>query len=157
MAQAARDLDQLLHRVIGRSKDSRGQEKSLDVIAPVEIERQPHDFVDHEARPRHARAAIDTVLAIVEAEVGQQQLEQRNAAAVRRITVAGPIPVVEPMPASPVEPRDGALLDAHKASYFAASARIESLRAMSIGEECGSIGRPAAIPHIYTVNCCTGP
>src|SRR5688572_21663702 len=53
-----------------------------------------------------------------------------------------PMPVVDPSPASPVDVRRGAPLLAHDASYFAASARIESFLRTSI------------VPHVYTVDPC---
>jgi hypothetical protein len=46
-----------------------------------------------------------------------------------------PMRVVDPMPASPVDPRFGAPLLAHDASYFAASARMDSFFAISMGHE----------------------
>jgi len=46
-----------------------------------------------------------------------------------------PEPVVEPRPAAAVDRRFGAPLLAHDASYFAASARRDSLRDSSMREE----------------------
>src|SRR5689334_4566469 len=44
-----------------------------------------------------------------------------------------PMPVVEPSPLPPADERPAAPLDAHEASYFAASASRASLRGRSIG------------------------
>ncbi len=89
LAQLARDRHQLLHRVVGRLDDARAEEQAVDVVAQVKILGQLDHLVDREARPRHVRGApVDAVLAVVDAEIGEQDLEQRDAAAVRRIAVA---------------------------------------------------------------------
>ena len=59
-------------------------------------------------------------------------LQVGDFVAVGRVAVADPIRWVEPMPSLPAC-RDSAPLDAYEASYFAASARISSLRARDIG------------------------
>ena len=88
-AQAARDLHQLLHRVVAVADDPAGQEQPLDVVALVEIEGEPHHLLGREARARHvARDAIDAVRAVEHAEVGEQDLQQRHAAAIGRVAVA---------------------------------------------------------------------
>ena len=72
LAQHPRHLDHLLHRVVGRADDPGAEEQALDAVAPVEVERQPHDLVDREAGARHvARDPVDAVQAVVEAEVGE--------------------------------------------------------------------------------------
>ena len=89
LAQRARDRDQLLHRVVGRLDDAGGKEQPLDVVAPVEGEREIDDLLHAEARARHVGgAAVDAIGAVVEAEVRQQDLQQRHAAAVRRVGMA---------------------------------------------------------------------
>ena len=88
-AQRARDADQLLHRVVGRPHHAGREEQALDVVALVELERQRHDLLDGEARARRVRAAaVHAIGAVVEAPVGEQDLQQRDAAAVRRVGVA---------------------------------------------------------------------
>src|SRR5690606_7891906 len=60
-----------------------------DVVALVEIQRQPDHLVGGEARAPHvAGHAVDAVHAVEDAEVGQQDLQQRHAAPVRRVRVA---------------------------------------------------------------------
>jgi hypothetical protein len=89
VAQAPRDLDELLHRVVGRADDAGRKKQSLDVVAAIEVEREVDDLVDGEPGARNvARSAVDAVLAVVQAEIGEQQLEQRDASAVRRVAVA---------------------------------------------------------------------
>ena len=65
------------------------EEEALDVVAPVEIERELHHFLGREARAAHvAGDAVDAVEAVVDAVVGEQDLQQRNAAAIGRVAVA---------------------------------------------------------------------
>jgi hypothetical protein len=91
LAQHPRDLDDLLHRVVGRADDPRAEEQALDAVAAIEVERQPDDLVDREAGARDvARDPVDAVEAVVDAEVGEEDLEQRDAAAVGRVAVADP-------------------------------------------------------------------
>lgn len=84
--QPARDFHQLAHGVI-RALDHAGtQEQAFDIVALVEIQRQADDFIDRETRPLHIRGiAVDAIAAFVDTEVGQQDLEQRDTAPVRRI------------------------------------------------------------------------
>ncbi len=87
--QRARDLDHLLHRVVGVADDPGAKEQALDVVAPVEVERELDHLLGREARAAHVAAlAVDAVQAVVDAEVGQQDLEQRHAAAIGRVAVA---------------------------------------------------------------------
>src|SRR3546814_21069244 len=79
LAQYARDFDQLLHRIVFGTDDARGEEQSLDIVALVEIERQRDDFLRAEARTLDiARRAVDAETAVVDAEVGEQDLKQRS-------------------------------------------------------------------------------
>jgi hypothetical protein len=69
--------------------DAGGQKQAFDVVAAIEVERQLHHFVDREARAGNVRAgAVDAIQAVVVAGVGQQNLQQRDAAAIRRIGMA---------------------------------------------------------------------
>src|SRR4051812_31184158 len=89
LAQAPRDLDNLLHRVVRRADDPRREEQPLNVIALIEGERELDDLLRREPRAPHVRAlAVDAISAIKDAAVGQQNLEQGNAAPVRRIGMA---------------------------------------------------------------------
>src|SRR5581483_8018870 len=79
-----RHFDKLLHGVIDALYDSGTQKKSLDVVPPVELDGELDHFGDGKPGARHvARNSSDTVRAIVDAVVRQQNFEQRNAAAVR--------------------------------------------------------------------------
>src|SRR5690606_7008977 len=91
LAQQACDLDELLHRIIFRANDARRKKEPLDIVALVEIERQANHFCRAEPCALDvARSAIDAEAAVVNAKVGEQYLEQRNAPAVGGITMANP-------------------------------------------------------------------
>ena len=63
--------------------------RPFDVVALVELEGEGDDLLDREAGARGVGgAAVDAIGAVVEAPVGQQDLQQRDAAAVGRIGVA---------------------------------------------------------------------
>jgi len=63
----------LLHGEVGTADDARAEKESLDIISFVEIEREGDDFFGSETRaPNIAGAAIDTVVAIVKADVGEE-------------------------------------------------------------------------------------
>ena len=88
LAQRAGDLDQLLHRVVRRGDDARGEEQALDIVALVECERELHHLFRREARAADVRALpVDAIMAVEDAAVRQQDLQKRYAAAVRRISV----------------------------------------------------------------------
>ena len=88
-AQQLRHPHQLLHGVVRRTNDAGTEKQPADAVAPVEIEGQRHHFLGGEACTRHiAGAAVDAILAIVKAEVGQQNLQQRHATPVRCVAVA---------------------------------------------------------------------
>ena len=87
-AQAACHFHQLLHGVVAGLNDAAGQKQSFYAVAAIEVQRQLHHLVCREARALHVRAfAVDAIAAVVDAEVGQQYLEQRDTASVRRIAV----------------------------------------------------------------------
>ncbi len=78
-----------LHGVVRGLGDPGGEEQSLDVIALVEAQRQVDDLLDLEARPRDVgRAPVHAIGAVEKAVVGQQDLEQRHAAAIGRVGMA---------------------------------------------------------------------
>ena len=88
-AQRLRHPHQVPHGVVLVARDAGRQEQSLDAVAPVEIERELDDLRDREPRALDiARAAAHAIGAVVAAEVGEQDLQQRDAAPVRRIGVA---------------------------------------------------------------------
>ncbi len=73
--ESARHLHELLHGGIGPPDDSRAEKEPFDIIASVEFESEPDDFVGGEAgTPHAAKAAIDAVGAIVDAVAGQKHL-----------------------------------------------------------------------------------
>ena len=89
LAQDPCGLDQLLHRVVGRLDDAGGEEQPLDVVAAVEREGELGDFLRGEPRALDVRVlAVDAIMAVEDAAVGQQDLEQRDAAPVGGIGVA---------------------------------------------------------------------
>ena len=89
LTQRAGDAHELLHRVVGIANHAGAEKQAFDVVAAVEVERQLHHLFDAEARARRiAGAPVDAVQAVVDAEVGEQDLQQRDAAAVGRVAVA---------------------------------------------------------------------
>ena len=83
----------LLHRVIRILSDPRAQKQSLNVVPAVKIERERNHLLHREPRPPDvARSAVDAIQAIVNAEVGQQDFQQRHTPTVRRVTVANARP-----------------------------------------------------------------
>ena len=89
LAQRAGHAHQLLHGVVGALDDAAGEKQPFDAVAAVEVEREGHHFFDRKARTLHvAAAAVDAVRAVVQAEVGEQDFEQRDAAPVGRKAVA---------------------------------------------------------------------
>ncbi|MNV44161.1 hypothetical protein D3C71_1359100 [compost metagenome] len=89
LAQHAGHLQHLLHGVVGALDDAAGEEQPFDAIAAVKVQRELHHLIHREARAGHvAGHAVHAVQAVVLAEVGEQNLEQRDATPVRRIAVA---------------------------------------------------------------------
>ena len=88
-AEVFGDGGELLHGVVDGLHDARGEEKSFDVIAAVEVEGEVDDFVDGEAGAFDIGGnAVDAVLAIVDAMVGEEDLEKGDAAAIGSVGVA---------------------------------------------------------------------
>src|ERR1700733_5045762 len=89
LAQQARDLHESLHRVVRGPDDPRAEKQPFDVVTPIEGQREGDDLGHSEARPRHiARAPVHAVETIVDAEIGEEDLQQRNAAAIGREAMA---------------------------------------------------------------------
>lgn len=77
------DEDESFHGVVGVSEDAAAEEESFDVIAPVEIDGEVDDFLDGEGSAFGVVAfAADAVGAIEDAVVGEEDLEEGDAAAV---------------------------------------------------------------------------
>ena len=101
--QDTSDFYHLLHRVIRAFHNARGKKQPLDVIAAVEGQREIDDLLRAETRARHVRALpVHAVMAVEHAMVGQQDLEQRDAAAVGRIGVADAHPLGRADPATSI-------------------------------------------------------
>ena len=91
LAQHAGHLHHLLHGVVGALDDAAGEEQPLDAIAAVKVQRELYHLIDREARAGHvAGHPVHAVQAVVLAEVGEQDFQQRDAAAIRREAVANP-------------------------------------------------------------------
>ncbi|EKD61409.1 MAG: hypothetical protein ACD_54C00251G0001 [uncultured bacterium] len=89
LPQRLRDPHHIGHRLIGRPNDPRRQKQPLDVIAPVKLQRQRHHFLNRKPRAFDiGRHPIDAIGAVKDAEIRHQDLQQRNAAPVRRIGMA---------------------------------------------------------------------
>jgi len=134
LAQCAGDAHHLFHGVVGAADDAGGEKQALDIVAAIEVDGELHHFIHREARPRHiAGGAVDAIEAVVVAGVGEQDLQQRDAAAVRRIGMTDAHAGRGRAEALAVAgARNSVPLEAQEASYFAASARISSLRSTSI-------------------------
>src|SRR5581483_3826952 len=79
----------LLHRVIGILDNTGAQEQALDIIALVELSCEENDlFGSKPGTGRVTRDSIYTIAAIVDAVVGQQDLQKGNAASVGSKAVA---------------------------------------------------------------------
>lgn len=84
-----RDGDDLLHGVVGIADDAGAEEEAFDVVTLVEVEGELDDFVcGEDGAADVAGSTVDAVVAVVDAGVGKEELEQGNAAAVRSIGVA---------------------------------------------------------------------
>ena len=94
LAEGAGDFDELLHGVVGRLDDAGGEEEAFDVVALVEVEGEVDDFLRGEAGAAYVGGdAVDAEDAVVGAEVGEQDLEQGDAAAVGGVGVADALAV----------------------------------------------------------------
>jgi len=91
------DGDELLHGVVRRLDDAGGEEETFDVIALVEVEGEVDDLFWGEAGALDVGGdAIDAEDAVVGAEVGKEDFEQRDAAAVRGVGMADALAVGAP-------------------------------------------------------------
>ena len=88
-AQVAGHADHALHRVVGIADDARREEQPLDVVAAEKLDRQLGQLAGSEGGARDVvAAAVDAVGAVVDADVGEHDLQQRDAASVGREGVA---------------------------------------------------------------------
>ncbi len=118
------DFHKLFHRVVRVLHDARGQEQPLDIIAPVEGQREVDDFLRREPRPRDIRTlAVDAVMAVEHAVIGQQDLEQRDTAAIGCVGVTD---------AHPLGRTDS--LTAHAGAFGRARGRAGSVVFCRVGE-----------------------
>jgi len=82
-------LHDLLHSEVCTAHDAGAEEEALNVVPLVEIESEGDDFLGGETgAPDIAGASVDTVVAVVEADVGQKDLQEGNTATVRSVGVA---------------------------------------------------------------------
>lgn len=83
------DAHQALHGIVGIFENAAAEEKPFDVIPLVEIDGQVHHFLNGEGGPFHViRTAAHAVCAVENTVVGEQNFQERNAAAVLRVSVA---------------------------------------------------------------------
>ena len=88
-AEGPGDVDELLHGVVRRLDDARGEKEAFDVVALVKVECEFDDLFGSEAGALNVGGdAVDAEDAVVGAEVGEENFEQGDAAAVRRVAVA---------------------------------------------------------------------
>src|SRR5210317_1883720 len=89
LSQQLYGLDQPFHRVVRTLHNTGAQKQPFNVIAPVKISGQRHDFSRCKGRPGDIiAAATDTVGTIVNAEIGVKDFQQRYAATVFGIRMA---------------------------------------------------------------------
>ena len=94
-AQCLGDAVHLLLSEIGGLDDAGGEEQALDIVALVEVQREADHLVHAEAGAGHvAGDPVHAIDAVVDAEIGQQDLEQGHATAVGREGVANAHPAV---------------------------------------------------------------
>jgi 2-haloacid dehalogenase len=99
LSQGLSRQDQLFHRIVAVANDPRRQEQPFDIVPAIEVQRQVHHLVHAEPRPLHIRRGpVDAIGAVVDAEIGQQYLQQADAAPVRRIGVADSHALGRPYP-----------------------------------------------------------
>ena len=95
--------DEIEHGVVGAAPHRGTEEEPLDVVAPVEGGRDLRDLPRREGGARHVvAAAVDAVGAVVNAVVGEQQLQQGDAAPVvgPRVADARRAGMAQPAPSS---------------------------------------------------------
>jgi hypothetical protein len=75
--------------VVGVPDDAGGEEEALDVVPFVEVEGEFYDFGWGEGGALNVGgAAVDAVVAVVEAAVGEEDFEEGDAAAIGGVGVA---------------------------------------------------------------------
>ena len=80
---------QALHGVIGVFEDAGTQKQPFDIVAAVKAHGQIHHFINRKRRARDVVAATGSAIgAVVNAMIGQQDFQQRYAAAVFGETMA---------------------------------------------------------------------
>src|SRR5690606_657978 len=77
------------HGLIRRADDAGGQEQTFYIVAAIEFEGERDDLLHGEPRPLDiAGYPVDAIGAVEDAEVGHEDLQQRDAAPIRSIGVA---------------------------------------------------------------------
>ncbi len=88
-AEGAGDFDDHFHGVVGIADDAGGEEEAFDVVSFVEVEGEFDDFGWGEGGALDVGgAAVDAVVAVVEAAVCEEDFEEGDAAAIRGVGVA---------------------------------------------------------------------
>ena len=83
LPQDAQGPDHQLHGVVRTAEDAGGEEEAFDIVAAVELDGELCQLLRGEHGPASVVGpAVDAVLAVVDAVVGQQDLQQRDAAAI---------------------------------------------------------------------------
>ena len=89
IAQDSQRFDQKLGRVIGAFQNARAYEQSFDVVAPIEGNRQVGKLARGERDASDVVAcAVHAVGAVIDADVGHEHLQKRNAAPIGGEAVA---------------------------------------------------------------------
>ena len=83
LPEEGQGTDHQFRGVVRAAEDPGGEEQPLDIVPPVKLDGQVRQFLRGEGRPPGLVApAVDTVLAVVYAAVGQQHLEQCDATSI---------------------------------------------------------------------------
>ena len=84
-------LIQKLHRILRSPKYAGAQKKPLDIISPVELHRQRADLIRGKGRTLHViRNAVHAIVTVKYTVVRHENLQKRNASAIRRKGMTDP-------------------------------------------------------------------
>ena len=89
LSQAFGNPKHIGHRRVWRPDDAGGQKQPFDVVSTIELDGQPNHFGNGKAGPLNiGRDAVHAVGAVIDTEIRHQDLEKRDAATVRRVSMA---------------------------------------------------------------------
>ena len=109
LPQQAQRPDKQLGRVIRVADHARAEEQPFNIVAVIKLDGQAGQLLGQEGRPHMViRTAVRAIGTVILAGIGQQDLEQRNAAPVfgpgmadaAQAGIADPLPVVGPFDAA---------------------------------------------------------